>query len=333
MQTRHLFHQAFLNAGARGGAGKSAPAKAAAPAKPAKPAEPLPRIDSDLNGDGRSDIVMLNQNGSCGAWLVQPDQSAKWIDIGVLKTAPRWSFIGCARLAGKHRGDIVLQSKRDNLVGAWTVEKGKVTGWKDLGSFGRDVTIVGIGDFNGDGIDDLLLRNNKGVVWAYLTTDRTNIFLGNLAPRQFIAGIGDFNGDGIDDVLIRADGFAGCWIIDADRKCQWFGFDSLPNDRNILGVGDFNGDGTDDVLIEHGGYLGAWTIKHGALPGWMGMGELPANNKLEAIGDFDGDGFDDLRIRTADGVIGALLVKGADRLVWQEYGCLGKEWDSKPAGL
>ena len=56
-------------------------------------------------------------------------------------------------------------------------------------------------------------------------------------------------------------------------------------------------------------------------------------NTLEAIGDFDGDGFDDLRIRTKDGVIGALLVKGADRLVWQEYGCLGKEWDSKPAGL
>ena len=333
MQTRNLFHQAFFSSAARGGnAGKPAPASKSAPAKPVKPAEPLPRIDADLNGDGRSDIVMLNQNGSCGAWLLQPDQSAKWIDIGVLKTAPRWSFIGCARLAGKHRGDIVLQSKRDNLVGAWTVEKGKVTGWKDLGSFGRDVTIVGIGDFNGDGIDDLLLRNNKGVVWAYLTTDRTNIFLGNLAPRQFIAGIGDFNGDGIDDVLIRADGFAGCWIIDADRKCTWSGFDSLPNDRMILGVGDFNGDGTDDVLLKKGNYYGAWLVRNGNAGGWFGIGDL-GSVAVEQIGDFDGDGRDDLRIRTAAGDLGAQLVRGADTLEWKYYGSVGPEWSTALAAI
>ena len=64
----------------------------------------------------------------------------------------------------------------------------------------------------------------------------------------------------------------------------------------------------------------------------MGLGDL-GSVTVEQIADFDGDGRDDLRIRTANGDLGAELVKGADNLKWAYYGSVGSEWLTEPLGL
>ena len=68
---------------------------------------------------------------------------------------------------------------------------------------------AGIGDLNGDGKDDVLLRHEDGRWWYYPMNGRRHIVSGrgfaNLTRNlawQF-AGIGDLNGDGRDDVLVR----------------------------------------------------------------------------------------------------------------------------------
>ena len=68
---------------------------------------------------------------------------------------------------------------------------------------------IGIGDFNGDGNDDLLLRHQDGR-WEYRAMDGHNVIdaqsgMTDLAQdlNWSLTGIGDLNGDGKDDVLLR----------------------------------------------------------------------------------------------------------------------------------
>jgi hypothetical protein len=73
-----------------------------------------------------------------------------------------------------------------------------------------DCQIEGTGDFNGDGNDDILWRNDLGNV-VDLLGNANGSFTGNvnfnLNPGLdwHIEGTGDFNGDGYDDILWRSD--------------------------------------------------------------------------------------------------------------------------------
>ena len=84
-----------------------------------------------------------------------------------------------------------------------------------------------------------------------------------------------------------------------------------------------------DIL---GNYYGAWLVQNGNAAGWFGIGDL-GNVAVEEIADFDADGKDDLRIRTANGDLGAQLVKGEDTLQWKYYGSVGQEWSTGLAAI
>ena len=72
-----------------------------------------------------------------------------------------------------------------------------------------DWQVAGIGDLNGDGKDDVLLRHTDGRWFYYPMDGRRHITsqrgLADLTRKLDwqVAGIGDLNGDGKDDVLLR----------------------------------------------------------------------------------------------------------------------------------
>jgi hypothetical protein len=164
-------------------------------------------------------------------------------------------------------------------------------------------TIIGTGDFNGDGYADVLWRDttNDIALWEMKGTQITNAnttFVANV-PGWSIVGIGDFNGDGKSD-LLWADqkGDYTIWEMNGTQILNTGAtyVATISTDWNVAGVGDFNGDGKSDILWrdQKGDYAiwemnGTQILNTGAtyvatVTGWSVVG----------TGDYNGDGKSDI---------------------------------------
>ncbi|MFC6014936.1 FG-GAP repeat domain-containing protein [Plantactinospora solaniradicis] len=136
----------------------------------------------------------------------------------------------------------------------------KETSWWTGGTGAADAGRVQFGDFNGDGIDDLLqIRPNGDVVVFWNNGQNPNFSWQN--NRLVLGGandptewrVGDFNSDGSDDLVqVRDNGdVVVFWNSGQNPNYSW------QNNRLVLGgmddtsevrVGDLNNDGNDDLV-------------------------------------------------------------------------------------
>ena len=179
-----------------------------------------------------------------------------------------------------------------------------------------------LGDFDGDGRADALLRHADGH-WRYHPLDGGRVLPGagdgqlTGNPSVAVAGVGDFDGDGRDDVLMRRG--SGSWYyyaMNGRRSVAGSGEAALPADRRwrVAGVGDFDRDGKDDVLLRRldgqwDGETGeSWryhlmdgrAVRGAGRPAGL-RAEHPVATWVAGVGDFDGDGRDDALLRRLDG--------------------------------
>ena len=173
-----------------------------------------------------------------------------------------------------------------------------------------------LGDFDGDGRADALLRHADGH-WLYQPMDERAARAGGAAslnnnPAVSVAGVGDFNGDGSDDVLMRrADGSWRAYLMDGPRSIAGGGSVTLPSNRawQVEGVGDANGDGKDDVLLRHVDGRLQWHHMDGRTVRDVGISfrleEYEDRDQVGwsgGVGDFSGDGMDsEILWRRTDG--------------------------------
>ena len=162
-------------------------------------------------------------------------------------------------------------------------------------------TIVGTGDFNGDGQIDILWRNSvtgQNAVWFMNGVAGTGYtYLPPVIDLNWkIVGTGDFNGDGRIDILWRnsSTGQNAVWFMNG---VTYVSYAYLPGvtDLNwqIVGTGDFNSDGQIDILWRNylTGQNAAWGM-NGTME--TSNAYLPAitdtNWRIMGTGDFNGDG-------------------------------------------
>ncbi len=296
----------------------------------------------DFNSDGKSDVLVhsgnsiqiFRSNGSqmdlvfsavervSGSWQFQPndrfyigDFNGDGKDEVAVFNGSDWVMPYLGLLAEDGSGGLRLIARYD----------GDIPGW---GGFAAN-DLFYVGDFNGDGKQDLFVFNGADWSMTYVGMLRSNgsgfTFIqrfdgdipgwGGLA-RNDLLYVGDFNGDRKADLYIfngadwsmpyvgmfRSTGTSLQMVARFDGDIPgWGGL--APNDR--LYVGDFNGDRKADLYIFNGHdwsmpYLGMFSstgsglrMVHrydGDVPGWDGM----ASNDLFFPADINGDGKTDL---------------------------------------
>ncbi|MFI0900772.1 FG-GAP-like repeat-containing protein [Streptomyces sp. NPDC020983] len=179
--------------------------------------------------------------------------------------------------------------------------------------------LVPFGDFNGDGYNDLLVRDGSGHLHSY-SGDGTSYLGGYTQAQRFQIGsgwnaynlmlsVGDLNMDGHDDLVARdASGvlwfYAGSGYATFAPRVQigtgW------QNYSRIVAVGDLNADGRGDIVaVDASGAMWRYfgNTHGGFLPRTQTGTGWQAYNALIGIGDLNRDGRNDLVARDASGVL------------------------------
>ncbi|MBW3568021.1 MAG: VCBS repeat-containing protein, partial [Proteobacteria bacterium] len=240
-------------------------------------------VIADFNGDERDDIyvqgrapgnlqAMLTANPDGSFTTTTQKFSGEYMGFdwaAKLRNARAGDFDGDGRdellMQGAHADDVhpIIRPNAEGILNssgpAW------IDGYLDLRWNANDAELH-VGDFNGDGRDDLLWRRLAKTVSgepavAFLAADAngefTEItqewdkdFLGaEWDPATHDIRIGDINGDGRNDLVGRHKGYLTTLLATGrggfERKHQAKGFG---NYEQLLGVGDITGDGRNDLV-------------------------------------------------------------------------------------
>ncbi|RZS36853.1 VCBS repeat protein [Herbihabitans rhizosphaerae] len=271
--------------------------------------------ESDLNGDRLDDALTFTRGDAA-------DVYASFSDGGrFVQDAWRWhEFFGGGGeipLAGDFNGDgkqdVVTFTRgpaADVYVSLSDGGRFVQSAWKWHDFFALGAELPAVGDFNGDGLDDIVTftRGTSADVWVALShgsgfgpSRRWHDFFAieNEVPR-----IGDVNGDGRDDLITftggdRADSYVSLSSGSVFRHAIWKWHDHFALGNEVTGTGDFNGDGRDDIVTFMRGDVADVFVSLSdggrfVQDSWRWSEHFALGQEIPGIGDFNGDGRDDL---------------------------------------
>lgn len=268
---------------------------------------------------GLENIVMTGDvtgNNKTGLIIWQPGTGSWYLEPTNLENFP------CRQL------DIMNKVRAGIALSNWAVGDG----WRPL-----------VGDFDGDGIADVVVWNCQNGDWQ--------VALGNgtvLTPHpgrgdgswlkpwaigsHWVPFVGDFNGDGLDDILVWEPG-TGNWQVALSDGTQFVPSPGrgdfiwlepwAAGDYWVPVVGDFDGDGKSDIAVWNPA-AGEWQVAlsdgQQFVPNagrgdyiWLGLWAIGTSWK-PLVGDFDGNGRSDI------------VVVDAQRGDWQVALSTGQEF-------
>ncbi|HKO53650.1 MAG TPA: VCBS repeat-containing protein [Polyangiaceae bacterium] len=177
--------------------------------------------------------------------------------------------------------------------------------WHDF--FGLTGEQLNVGDFNGDGKDDIITAtmNSSGTVYVATSTgaafNPSSVWNGHILAGE-VYQTGDFNGDRRDDIAIFTKGSTNDVLVQLSNGSSfggaglWHG--NLSPGSEVPLVGDFNADGYDDIVsftlgstndamvsLSSGSSFGTASKWHDTF-GWPG--------EVMRVADMNGDGKDDI---------------------------------------
>ena len=111
--------------------------------------------------------------------------------------------------------------------------------WADLGNLDAATSIVGAGDVNGDGTDDVIVQVGTNYYGAWLCGNgAVTGFFGIGEFDAAVQDIADYNNDGTDDLLLRtASGVVGAALISGADTVTGAEYGALGAEWSTKGVG------------------------------------------------------------------------------------------------
>jgi hypothetical protein len=196
--------------------------------------------------------------------------------------------------------------------------------------FNREDRIVGIGDFDNDSFDEILIQTHNSLGILGLDPSDNLLCEFKCSEGQWmgswhygadneILGTGNFNQDGMVDFLIgstwgfgiiscsETDGMTTLFLAAAGTMLgDWL----LGPDDTVCCIGDFNGDMKDDWMFRNSSEIGIMTLDESDVPHRINtvrigtrMGNwLYGHDDVVGVGDYDGDGRDEFIIKSPWGI-------------------------------
>jgi hypothetical protein len=284
----------------------------------------------------RSDLLWRHTNGQLAVWLMDGGTVAGEGYPGIVGS--HWQIKGTGDFSGDGHRDILWQ-ENTGQVAIWHMAggtklretyPGAQVSWSWTGN------VQGVGDFDGDGADDILWRSATGnlTIWfkgeypteglneypAKLPAVYTS-YRGHTSPVDTVwkvKGVGDFNGDGRADILWRHDNGQGAiWFMTAGLFVgDYYSVGEDPTGFwQIQRVADFDGNGRSDILWrDRNGQLAIWFNGEqgsAAYPGYRNVaGPVGLEWQIAAAADFNGDARADILWRHANGQLSLWLMDG-----------------------
>ena len=219
----------------------------------------------DFNGDGKQDLAVANTSSNSVSILLGDGLgsfTATHLPIGF---SPYYVAVGDFNRDGKQDLAVTNRSGANNQV---SVLLGNGTGGFPAAQtfvVGGNPLSVAVGDFNGDGNQDLAIANtgaadsvNVSVLINMTLTNASTVTFaaantfpsGGSAPYSVV--VGDFDGDGKQDLAVGNQNSNNVSILKGNGDGTFslvgspFPAGSLPS---AVAVGDFNGDGMQDLAV------------------------------------------------------------------------------------
>ena len=227
----------------------------------------------DFNGDGLTDLVLLNRFAS--------DQIAYQSRAGTFKSVrAKWRNGMDLRLVdvngdGKEDlvtsgGDVLLRQPNGSLAPPLQLEAPKKWTWTAAGDFDKDgrveLVLLTQAESQDGGVEALLFENTGSATKPFAAQPTRRFSIPGAAVLRCGPTVADWNGDGVADVILTASGRKGALVLpgraggglDPARAVRIV-FDYQMHHDMPIGVADFNGDGKAD--------LAAFAHSHRTAPG------------------------------------------------------------------
>lgn len=296
------------------------------------------RVTNNLDGDGHSDFLWQNTDGSPAAWLVDGVAVVTGADIGV-NPGPAWHIKDLGDFDGDGRADILWQND-DGTPGVWLMGGLNRLSGANVGfSPGAAWHVIAAADFNGDGKADILWQNDDGTAGIWLMIGLNRIVGANVGfnpgPNWHVIGAGDFDGDGKADILWQnSNGQAGIWLMNGVSMVSGANVGtSVGPSLQLQAVADFNGDGKADILAQNtNGQPVIWLMNGQTIVAAGDVGFNPGPTwQIHDAADFNGDGNADIEWQNTDGTPAVWFMSGLQLISGNNVGFNpGPDWHLMP---